>query len=239
MGHPGRSNLFQTNTLSDAALTYNDASVLENMHASLAFKILHGSEKQEGADIFVGMSDEQARAVRRLVIDAVLATDMVHHFASVDKVKGIHLSYLAGIDSQGLNGSRHSNDRSSHGPIFHTFGSEDSWDVLMFSLHAADLSSQAKPHQLANEWTDRCLDEFFEQGDEEKRLCLPISPLCDRETTKRADSQIGFIKFVVAPTYEILGKVFPQIQHNILPLLNANLEYWKQQKEKEAVVGGS
>ena len=237
VGHPGRSNLFQTNTLSEAALTYNDASVLENMHVSLAFKILHGSEKLEGADIFVGMSEEQARAVRRLVIDAVLATDMVHHFASVAKVKGIHLSYWAGMDGHGLNGSRHSNESSGHGPMFDSFGSEDSWDVLMFALHAADLSSQAKPQPLAIEWTDRCLDEFFEQGDDEKRLSLPISPLCDRETTKRAESQIGFIKFVVAPTYEILGKVFPQFQDSILPLLDANLEYWKQQKQEETEVG--
>lgn len=35
------------------------------------------------------------------------------------------------------------------------------------------------------------LEEFFRQGDMERDLGLPFSPLCDRTTTLVAESQIG------------------------------------------------
>ena len=40
-------------------------------------------------------------------------------------------------------------------------------------------------------WTQRLMFEYFAQGDKEKELDLPISPLCDRENSKVAQSQIG------------------------------------------------
>lgn len=44
------------------------------------------------------------------------------------------------------------------------------------------------------------LDEFFLQGDKERELGLPFSPLCDRNNTLVAESQIGFIDFIVEPS---------------------------------------
>lgn len=41
------------------------------------------------------------------------------------------------------------------------------------------------------------LEEFFRQGDLEASMGLPYSPLCDRHTTHVAESQIGFIDFIV------------------------------------------
>jgi hypothetical protein len=35
------------------------------------------------------------------------------------------------------------------------------------------------------------LEEFFRQGDKERELGLPFSPLCDRNNTLVAESQIG------------------------------------------------
>jgi hypothetical protein len=35
------------------------------------------------------------------------------------------------------------------------------------------------------------MEEFFKQGEKEKDLGLPCSPLCDRENTLVAESQIG------------------------------------------------
>lgn len=44
------------------------------------------------------------------------------------------------------------------------------------------------------------LEEFFRQGDKERELGLPFSPLCDRNNTLVAESQIGFIDFIVEPS---------------------------------------
>lgn len=60
-------------------------------------------------------------------------------------------------------------------------------------------------------WADRVLAEFFAQGDQERAAGQPISPLCDRETTKRPASQINFIEFIVAPLFAIVARIFPDI----------------------------
>merc|ERR1712048_74339 len=44
VGHPGYNNAFQSNSLSQKALTYNDNSVLENYHVSLAFRMIFDSD---------------------------------------------------------------------------------------------------------------------------------------------------------------------------------------------------
>lgn len=59
-------------------------------------------------------------------------------------------------------------------------------------LHCADISHPAKEWSLHYRWTCQLLEEFFLQGDMEKKLGLPFSPLCDRNNTLIAESQIGW-----------------------------------------------
>ena len=106
-------------------------------------------------------------------------------------------------------------------------------EVLMFMLHLADISNPAKGDPMFKLWTDRCLDEFFAQGDKEREMGLAISPNCDRNTTKRPDSQIGFINFVVKPAYEVLADVIPNVRETILPVIESNLSYWNEQKTQK------
>lgn len=82
-------------------------------------------------------------------------------------------------------------------------------------------------------WTERCLDEFFAQGDKEKEMKLPISPNCNRDETKKPESQIGFINFVVKPAYEVLAGIIPNAGSIVLPVIEDNLVYWESQKEEE------
>ena len=49
------------------------------------------------------------------------------------------------------------------------------------------------------------------QGDEEKKLGLPISPLCDRVTTNIPESQVGFITYITTPAYAALGNTIDAI----------------------------
>ena len=52
--------------------------------------------------------------------------------------------------------------------------------VLCNLFHAADISNQCRPFKLASEWGRRIVSEFFDQGDRERMLDLPVSPGCDR-----------------------------------------------------------
>ena len=52
---------------SDLAIMYNDASVLENHHLALAFKLL----QNEDCDIFVNLPSKSRQTFRRMTIDVV------------------------------------------------------------------------------------------------------------------------------------------------------------------------
>jgi len=52
---------------------------------------------------------------------------------------------------------------------------------------------------------------FSIKGDHEKLNGLPITSNMDRDTFSKANSQIGFIQFLVVPLIEALVKIFPQI----------------------------
>jgi len=62
---------------------------------------------------------------------------------------------------------------------------------LALVLHCADISHPGKPWEIHQSWTQSLMEEFFKQGEKEKELGLPCSPLCDRENTLVAESQIG------------------------------------------------
>lgn len=52
-----------------------------------------------------------------------------------------------------------------------------------------------------------------------------MSQLCDRNTTNVAKSQLGFIDFIVKPSFEQLIKVCPRLQH-LMVNLNDNKLSW-------------
>ena len=70
--HPGTSNAHEIKLGSLLALTYSDQSVLERHHLASSFAVL----KTKGFDILSGLSMEDYRAVRSMMIEVVLATDL-------------------------------------------------------------------------------------------------------------------------------------------------------------------
>jgi len=58
-------------------------------------------------------------------------------------------------------------------------------------LHLVDISHPGKPWQLHQRWSTMICEEFYCQGDEEKELNVPVSPLCDRNNNNLPTSQIS------------------------------------------------
>jgi len=231
VGHPGYNNFFQQSSQSDIALCYNDQSCLENMHLALAFRKLLGGKKKPSINIFGGMKREQVMTCRKLMIGAVLGTDMSKHFQSVNDVK----KRIAELNAANGGSSSH---RSPHGvgPAA-TADEETTIELLHYLMHVADISNGAKPKPIAVKWADRCLEEFFRQGDKEKEMGLPVSPLCDRDTVSRPESQKGFIEFIIQPTFEVLVGIMPSVEHKILPILKTNLAFWNSQIPQKLIDG--
>lgn len=214
VGHNGLNNSFHVNSRSELALVYNDVSVLENMHVSSFFRLILGDNRNRRLDIFENFDEEQTTKARDFITKAVLSTDMKKHFSSLNAIKGM----IMGVDDVSMM-------LSTELPNDLCLRSE----ILTFIIHLADISNPSKELGLARIWTDRLLEESFKQGDLEESMGLPFSPLCDRSTTNREKSQIGFINFVVLPSYELLGKLIPRVENEVVPLLHENLKYWKQQ----------
>lgn len=70
--------------------------------------------------------------------------------------------------------------------------------IVKQCLKAADLNHAFMPWDQHLAWSFRVTEEFYQQGDEEERRGLPISPLCSRsELPELPRGQAGFISFVV------------------------------------------
>lgn len=82
-------------------------------------------------------------------------------------------------------------------------------------MKCSDICNQARPFDVAREWSFRVVTEFFLQGDAELAQGLPISPMMDRKSTDALKMQCNFIDFVVRPLFDLLAKAFnrePTIQ---------------------------
>ena len=81
--HPGKTNQFLINSNDDLAVMYNDESVLENHHLAVAFKLLYDSS----CNFLGNMEKTQMKALRKVIIDTVIATDMSKHFQHLGELK--------------------------------------------------------------------------------------------------------------------------------------------------------
>jgi len=104
--HPGLNNTFLANTSDSLALRYNDKSILENhhcarhalipswflfaammmmmMHLIDAFRAFLLMRKPETA-ILTGLSEIEYRELRKIVVNCILATDMLKHVESLTR----------------------------------------------------------------------------------------------------------------------------------------------------------
>merc|ERR1719443_1133876 len=94
-------------------------------------------------------------------------------------------------------------------------------------LHSSDISNPTKDLRFYNTWVERVLTEYFEQGDRERELGMPVSMFMDRFTTNIAKNQLGFIDFVVTPLYEAVALAIPPANYQ-LENLARNRRYWEE-----------
>ena len=210
-GHPGYTNNFLINTKNDIAIRYNDQSVLENYHVSESFTIIF---KKNGCNIFENMSNDDYKFCRKRIIQCVLATDMTLHNKEFQFLKTKAQTY------QIKNGKNFEKIMEDTDPVTNFNTKQEFLNIL---VHAADISNPTKPLDIYKQWAQRCIDEFFRQGDMEKRLGLPVSFNCDRNTVTLPQSQLGFIDAIVFPLFSLINEFFPG--------LNFTLENIKKMKK--------
>ncbi|KAK9833861.1 hypothetical protein WJX74_008239 [Apatococcus lobatus] len=217
MDHPGLNNSYLINSRSELARQYNDVSVLENRHASTMYSLL---AQHAEADVFRDMDWQTWKDTRKIVVNSILHTDMTYHFPMVSKIEVFHELHAAVIDAAKRG------EACLRTSYFET--PEERLLMMAIILHTADIANAAKPWHIAERWSLRVMEEFFNQGDREKEEGLPVTPLCDRVTTSLPASQINFLEFIVAPLFLQVVKVLPNLWET-LGYLWENRHEWNNQ----------
>ncbi|XP_076591037.1 cGMP-inhibited 3',5'-cyclic phosphodiesterase 3A-like isoform X1 [Chaetodon auriga] len=174
--HPGRTNAFLVATSAPQALLYNDRSVLENHHAASAWNLFMSRPEY---NFLVNLEHVEFKRFRFLVIEAILATDLKKHFDFLAE-------FNAKVGDDGVSGIDWTNEN-------------DRLLVCQMCIKLADVNGPLKCKELHLQWTEGIVNEFYEQGDEEASLGLPISPFMDRSAPQLAKLQESFISHIVGP----------------------------------------
>ena len=180
------------------------------------------------------------------MIDLILATDLADHFASLKDIQAT--LQCPGVRSAApfleVGGIAGINELKGFVLPDELTGAEQS-ALGKLLLKSADIGHPSRDFHVHCEWSRRASEEFWRQGDQERRMGLPVNPMNDRKKKDGiAKGQMGFLAFLVAPTHLLLRTV---IGHDKLEQLHVNLrrnyQYWAQldgekRKEHEKTIRG-
>jgi hypothetical protein len=225
--HPGTTNAYQVNAGSALALRYNDVSVLENHHCSCAFASL------DRAGILKGLEAAEVKALRKLVVAAILATDM-----------SVHKDLLARVSAQ-------TNDTGAAAGVEAAAGfsrelPEHRELLVSFLLHCADLCCPLAPPTMSRRIAESLSVEFARQAERERAEGLPVTVSVAKDENAKAKMELGFIDYgestrvlrcerlltrrfacaVVRPLYLTLAIVAPGLGPRCLAAIESNRSAW-------------
>ena len=155
-------------------------------------------------NILDNLSKEEYLLIRKKMIKEIIATDMTFHFKIQDEFQ----QYIKNKDNKLIQ------------------------NQLNFIIHLADLSHNYRKFEISIKWVKLLTNEFWNQGDKEKELGLPVSFLCDRNEVNVPKSQVDFINTFLINTIDKLIEIninFEIMKKNVIN----NRKIWeKLQKEK-------
>lgn len=160
---------------------------------------------------------------------AILHTDAAQHFSMIKEVQMLY-EVNSDVLEPVLFGDVEEDDIDGMFPadVLEVFRKPEARKLLgKVILHTSDISNSIKPFRICRIWAYQVLEEFFNQGDQEKKLGFPVQALNDRSKVNRAFSQIGFIELLVAPLWFSIIKVLPPLEP-LLDQLLQNAKTWHQ-----------
>ncbi|CAB0002091.1 unnamed protein product [Nesidiocoris tenuis] len=215
--HPGKNNHFLNNSGALLSLLYNDASVLEQHHASLTFRL---TLADESVNIFKGLPASSYSSARSMIVDLIMSTDMMRHIEHYSKFATIY--------------KKSPEETSQKGAKLVEPTDMTSDDIIVLRrmvIKCADVANPTRPLKLCKQWTSRICEEYFQQADEEKAKNYPlVMEAFDRQSCSIPATQLAFITIFVNDMMRewdnFLG--VPELIHH----LNKNHSYWKELHDK-------
>ena len=161
-------------------------------------------------NIFSNFSNEDFTSLRKKMIEEILSTDMTFHSKIINDFR----EYKKNRDEKlGQN-------------------------QLNFITHIADLFHNYRKFEISLRWVELLSNEFWNQGDKEKELGLPVSFMCDRNDIDIPTSQIRFLSnFSLSSIQELVevSEKFIILKNNSLN----NIARWEKLKKEKRKRGWS
>nr|XP_033790402.1 high affinity cAMP-specific 3',5'-cyclic phosphodiesterase 7A isoform X2 [Geotrypetes seraphini] len=209
LDHPGVNQLFLIKTNHYLASLYNNTSVLENHHWRSAVGLL----RESGLFAHLPLQDRQQMESQLGCL--ILATDISRQNEYLSQFR-IHLD----------KGDLHL-DNADH-RLF----------ILQMALKCADICNPCRTWELSKQWSEKVTEEFFHQGDVERKYRLDVSPLCDRHKEKIYDIQIGFITYLVEPLFVEWARFSnTRLSQTMLGHVGLNKASWKGMQQEQSSSG--
>jgi hypothetical protein len=204
LDHPGVNQPFLIATSNHLAALYENTSVLENHHWRSAIGCLLESGVAE-------QITEIRPELEKQISSLILATDITRQQEFIGTFKDF------------LNNNTLNMRKADHRHF-----------ILQIALKCADISNPCRPWDISKKWSLKVCEEFFRQGDFERQLNLPVTSLCDRQSTTVPKIQTGFFKFVVTPLmFEWHRFLKSDLSYRMMHHLKNNEKQWDTRLQTE------
>ncbi|KAK3090258.1 hypothetical protein FSP39_010459, partial [Pinctada imbricata] len=232
LDHRGKTNAFMVKSASPLAAIYS-TSTMEHHHFNHTVTIL----QNDGHNIFKYLSSAEYKQILGDIRHCILATDLALFFGNKSR--------LQDICSKG----EFSWDKMEHRRL-----------VMANSMTACDLCSMYKPWDIQLQLVDVIMEEFWQQGDEEKKLGKLPHPMMDRENAPELPEtqgdeersqgltpmpmmdrrkknelpqlEVGFLVGICLPCYELMAMVLPETQPMVDGAVD-NLKRWRELADQQ------
>ncbi len=174
-------------------------------------------------NIFSELTKDEHKVMRKRIIECVLATDMTFHAKQFTYLK-------LKIEKLGISKGNNLDKLFENSDNVQIYSTQQEFMNIM--IHTCDISNPTKPWDIYNQWVDKVMEEFWKQGDREKKLNLPVSFLCDRVTVTKAGAQIGFIDGIILPFLTAFTDIFPELSF-LMENAVKNKNRYKEIREEE------
>lgn len=206
VNHDGFSTSYSEKAKFPLDILFNNQSVPETNHCSVAISILTKNE----SNIFSNFTDAKMNKMWPVFIELILATDMAKHFEILENAMKFIESDKSWKDSK-----------------------EGKLTIMKILIKAADLAASVRPFSVADKSAKDVCEEFFRQGDIKK--CdefVFIDGIKDRDHLDKDKSTIPFYKQVALPCLQTLGKAVPSLSTTVQHL-QLNISKWEEKQKIE------
>ncbi|MBU61497.1 MAG: hypothetical protein CMI26_03220 [Opitutae bacterium] len=239
--HCGVSNAFLINVNHPLATKWGAKSLQERRSADHTLMLLDKHKVLVAKD---GMEDSLKNSIadtRTIIEEAILWTDMARHKEQMEKVAaalGKVIAVLEQVRKGGIGkGGATVEDVRTGVNVASLLDKETRILLAAFFLHCADISNPSKDWVLCERWAVIVMNEFFSQGDVERKLGHKLSMNCDRESVSVSKCQLGFGTYVIRSLLQLLEKLVYTAGSKSLENFEANHKHWEEIAKKEAESG--